>query len=235
MKSSLIVIPFWIPYITDQDKISFYIQFLEKIREKQYDKFTYLEKHHVVPKHAGGTDKIENIIRVSIQDHIALHFYRFLAYNEIGDKVAYEMRINDNANSAKIRSQLSIAANKSKKNLFWDHTWQSLQGKKGGKKGGLSNSLKQQLSRSQIGKLYGKKVGVSNQSLNLQIILKYSTTWTYKDNSIIVIESKESAIEIIKELQNFKPGSILKPSAFYKVLHGKRKQMYGWKYIISNT
>jgi hypothetical protein len=176
MKNSLIVIPFWIRYITDQDKISFYIQFLEKIREKQYDKFTYLEKHHVVPKHAGGTDKIENIIRVSIQDHIALHFYRFLAYNEIGDKVAYEMRINDNANSAKIRSQLSIAANKSKKNLFWDHTWQSLQGKKGGKKGGLSNSLKQQLSRSQIGKLYGKKVGVSNQSLNLQIILKYSTT-----------------------------------------------------------
>ena len=235
MKNSLILIPSWIPYITDQDKISFYPQFLEKIKAKQYDKCTYLEKHHVVPKHAGGTNKIENIIHVSIQDHIALHFYRFLAYNEIGDKVAYEMRINDNANSAKIRSQLSIAANKSKKNLFWDHTWQSLQGKKGGKKGGLSNSLKQQLSRSVIGKSYGKKVGISNQSLNLQIILKHSTTWIYKDNSIIVIESKESAIEIIKELQNFKPGSILNPSSFYKVLHGKRKQMYGWKYTISKT
>ncbi len=234
MKNFPIKIPLFIDYVPTHNTILFYTQYLEKIRKKQYDKSVYLEKHHVVPKHAGGTNKAENIIHVSVQDHIELHFYRFLAYNEIGDKVAYEMRVNDSAIAAQIRSQLSITANKLKKNLFWNSKWQSLQGKKGGKKGGLSNSLNQKLSRSKIGTLYGKKVGLSNQSFELQSILKYPTTWTYKDNFSIVIEKKESGSEIIRELQKLKPGSIVKPSAFYKVLHGKRKQMYGWKLILSN-
>lgn len=58
--------------------------------------------------------------------------------------------------------------------------------------------------------------------------------WTYKDNFSIVIEKKESGSKIIRKLQKLKPGSIVKPSIFYKVVHGKRKQMYGWKLIRSN-
>lgn len=118
MRNFPIKIPLFIDYVLNHNTILFYIQYLEKIRKKQYDKSVYLEKHHVVPKHAGGTNKAENIIHVSVQEHIALHFYQFLAYNEIGDKVAYEMRVNDSAIAAQIRSQLSITANKLKKKSF---------------------------------------------------------------------------------------------------------------------
>ena len=41
----------------------------------------------------------------------------------------------------------------------------------------------------------------------------------------------ESAAAIVRELERFKPGRIKKMSAFYKVLHGKREKMYGWKLV----
>ena len=44
--------------------------------------------HHLVPKHAGGTDDPENLIRVTVEEHAELHFARYLQYGEIGDWVA---------------------------------------------------------------------------------------------------------------------------------------------------
>ena len=44
--------------------------------------------HHIVPRHAGGTDDSENLIRVTAEEHAELHFARYLQYGEIGDWVA---------------------------------------------------------------------------------------------------------------------------------------------------
>ena len=45
--------------------------------------------HHIVPKHAGGTDDPENLIRVTVEEHAELHFARYLQYGELGDWLAY--------------------------------------------------------------------------------------------------------------------------------------------------
>ena len=44
--------------------------------------------HHIVPKHAGGTDDPENLIRVTVEEHAELHFARYLQYGEMGDWLA---------------------------------------------------------------------------------------------------------------------------------------------------
>lgn len=44
--------------------------------------------HHIVPKHAGGTDDPSNLVRVTVEEHAELHFARYLEYGEIGDWVA---------------------------------------------------------------------------------------------------------------------------------------------------
>ena len=44
--------------------------------------------HHIVPKHAGGTDDPDNLVRVTVEEHAELHFARYLQYGEENDWLA---------------------------------------------------------------------------------------------------------------------------------------------------
>lgn len=45
--------------------------------------------HHIVPRHAGGTDNPENLLKVTVEEHAELHFARYLQHGEMGDWMAY--------------------------------------------------------------------------------------------------------------------------------------------------
>ena len=46
-----------------------YTQFIEDLRIKQYTKETKLEKHRILPQHAGGTYEVNNVVLCSFEDH----------------------------------------------------------------------------------------------------------------------------------------------------------------------
>lgn len=46
-------------------------------------------KHHIVPKHAGGTNDSNNIIELSIKEHAEAHHLLFEKYGRIEDKLAW--------------------------------------------------------------------------------------------------------------------------------------------------
>ena len=48
----------------------------------------YRHKHHIVPKHAGGTDDPSNIVEVTPAEHAELHFARYLESGAWGDYCA---------------------------------------------------------------------------------------------------------------------------------------------------
>jgi hypothetical protein len=50
-----------------------YNNFIEECRIKYYDDSSIKHKHHIIPKHMGGTDDKENIILLSIEDHYIAH------------------------------------------------------------------------------------------------------------------------------------------------------------------
>ena len=159
--------------------MTIYEQFIEYCKSENFDSECY-EKHHIVPKHSGGTDDKENLIYLPPHIHTLSHYYRWLTFQEIGDKVAYEMRWNQDIESVKLRSQLAVETNKEKGNLFWNSEWQREQGLKGGTKGGSANTQNQFIARQKVGKTYGKQVGLSRQKSDLVEILKHSTTWKHK-------------------------------------------------------
>lgn len=68
-----------------------YTQFIEDLRRKQYTKETKLEKHRILPQHAGGTYDVNNVVLCSFEDHRLAHFYRYLAYEEKGDLIAWQL------------------------------------------------------------------------------------------------------------------------------------------------
>lgn len=51
-----------------------------------------MEKHHILPKHAGGDDNEKNIILFTTRQHILAHLLRFLEKGEMDDWKAYAFR-----------------------------------------------------------------------------------------------------------------------------------------------
>ena len=49
----------------------------------------YTHKHHIIPKHAGGTDDPSNIIELTIEEHALAHKKLFFIYGRWQDEIAY--------------------------------------------------------------------------------------------------------------------------------------------------
>ena len=47
-------------------------------------------KHHIVPKHMGGTDDPSNLVELTIEEHAQAHKKLFKQYGKIEDRLAYE-------------------------------------------------------------------------------------------------------------------------------------------------
>lgn len=75
-----------------------YEQFIchcREIEESQISSGIYLETHHIVPKHCGGSNSPDNLIRLSRKDHILAHFYRWISYESQKDRIAYYFMCGD--------------------------------------------------------------------------------------------------------------------------------------------
>lgn len=209
--------------------MTIYEQFIEYCKTENFDS-EYYEKHHIVPKHSGGTDEKENLIYLPPHIHTLTHYYRWLSFQEIGDKVAYEMRWNQDLESVKLRSQLAVKTNKEKGNLFWNSEWQREQGLKGGTRGGSANTQNQFLARRKVGKTYGKQVGLSRQKSDLVEILKHPTTWKHKTGFYVSLPPQESVSKLCEELQNIEYFDTPNKALIGKLLRGEKKQLYGWSF-----
>jgi hypothetical protein len=115
-----------------------YTQFIEHLHIKQYTKETKLEKHRILPQHASGTYEVNNVVLCSFEDHRLAHFYRYLAYEEKGDLIAWQLMSGQDEEArytlasyaGKIGGKASSEKNKAELKLFYSEEWQQLHGYK---------------------------------------------------------------------------------------------------------
>lgn len=50
-----------------------------------------LHRHHIIPKHSGGTDNLENYTYLTIREHIIAHFLLWKMHKNINDLRAMKM------------------------------------------------------------------------------------------------------------------------------------------------
>lgn len=86
-----------------------YQKFLEKYDNQSFLDGQYSERHHIIPKHSGGTNIKSNLIRLSIRQHCLAHFILFRMNGHLGDKLAYLMKSGQTDEGNKLRVQLSLA------------------------------------------------------------------------------------------------------------------------------
>lgn len=66
-----------------------YFAFMEKYKNQVIDKDVYTEKHHIIPRHAGGDDSKENIIVLTYRQHVFAHRLLWKAYIKSSDLMAW--------------------------------------------------------------------------------------------------------------------------------------------------
>jgi hypothetical protein len=71
-------------------------------------------KHHIIPKHAGGTDDPSNIVTLTIQEHAEAHFILYKTYGRWQDYIAW-LALENSIPKAKIIKLKQSLATKGKK------------------------------------------------------------------------------------------------------------------------
>ena len=72
---------------------------------------TIKHKHHIIPKHMGGTDDPENLIELTVEEHAEAHRELYEKYSKWQDKVAW-LSLSEQINSAE-RHHMIVSAPKS--------------------------------------------------------------------------------------------------------------------------
>lgn len=52
---------------------------------------TIYHKHHIIPRHMGGSDDPENLVSLTIEEHAEAHKVLYEQYGKIEDQIAYRM------------------------------------------------------------------------------------------------------------------------------------------------
>lgn len=151
--------------------------FLEKLKNKKYTEDQKLFKHRVLPGYLGGTYDPQNVIKISYEDHILIHYYRACEYGAekaFGDVLAFQLMSGQTEESkimiaraaGKLGGKKRAQLDKLIKRCMFDAAWQKEYGFKGA---GLRNLLSGHMTklndfinkempdlRSRAGKIGGK-------------------------------------------------------------------------------
>jgi len=208
-----------------------------------------IEKHHIIPKFDGGSDAADNIVLLTVKEHIIAHWIRWKILGKKGDYTSFLFRIGDTEEALAYRSKMVLEARQKDKQEgkgFYSSVFQSTMGSRGGPKGGSSNSESQFKARQRVGQTYGRRTGIQNQSSSLYNFVSNFSIWAFSKKAnmerrvndrgpelFYLITPKEGFADITRTLNAFVPNSIPKEgiASMHKLVLGLRPQMYGWRIV----
>lgn len=74
--------------------------------------------HHIVPKHAGGTDHPSNLVKLTIQEHAEAHRLLWEQYGRLEDKMAWKLLAGQGEEGWRIGQELARQANLGDNNIM---------------------------------------------------------------------------------------------------------------------
>jgi hypothetical protein len=162
---------------------------------------TIYHKHHIIPKHAGGTDEPENLIILTIEEHAEAHRILFELYGRKEDEIAWKA----------LSGQIKISEAKKQA--------QKLGAIKGGKITGprpkkISEQGRKNMSAGQKGKII-------TQQHKKNVVDQVSRWWEFI--------SPDGKIFIEKNKNEFCKLHNLTPNSMSLVAQGKQSHHKGWK------
>ena len=116
-----------------------FIDFFKWRNENFPNRVGKIHKHHILPKHAGGSSDGETVVLNTVE-HSIVHYLRYLKYGQTKDLTAYHMLSgNFESLSQYAGRQAAKVCRKNKKNSFFDPILHKKAASKGGKVTGAKN------------------------------------------------------------------------------------------------
>jgi hypothetical protein len=206
-----------------------------------------VEKHHIIPRFEGGTDAPENIVLLTVKEHVIAHWLRWKVLGKSQDYSAFLFRIGDTEGALELRRQAVIDArqrDRINKCGFFNKEFQREMGTRGGPTGGARNTEAQFRARQEVGLRYGRATGLGNQGQFLSEFVANFSIWAYSANAatgkrgairdderFYLVSPKEAFVDITEVLNTFVPNSVKNSASMHKVVYGERSQMYGWRIV----
>jgi hypothetical protein len=206
-----------------------------------------VEKHHIIPRFDGGTNKPENIVFLTVKEHVIAHWLRWKVLGKSQDYSAFLFRIGDTEEALELRRQAVIEArerDRINQHGFFNREFQRDMGKRGGSKGGAQNTEAQFCARQKVGLAYGRETGLGNQGEILSEFVAKFSIWAYSakaatekrgairdDEQFYLVSPKQAFADITKVLNTFVPNSVTNSASMHKLVYGERPQMYGWRIV----
>lgn len=109
-----------------------YEQFRKYVSQLSYHSDIMVEYHHEPPHHTGrSSNSSEMNVIASLEHHALLHYYRWLSFGEIQDKITWLWRKGQDEEARKLMNQKRIKTCKETKSGFCNSQLQSRLGRKG--------------------------------------------------------------------------------------------------------
>ena len=104
-------------------------------------------KHHIIPRHAGGTDEPSNLVELTIEEHAEAHKILYEQYGRPEDKLAWQCLSGMLSKEEIISARMSLAG--------------KIGGALGGRKGKGKKQTKDWIEKR---KVFGEKNGMYGKS-----------------------------------------------------------------------
>lgn len=85
-----------------------YFAFIEKYKNQVFEKGVYTEVHHIIPRHAGGDDSKENLIRLDYKQHTFAHRLLWKIHKRSGDYMAWLMMSKQEESTVVARGKANV-------------------------------------------------------------------------------------------------------------------------------
>lgn len=216
------------------DRNNAYFKFIDECRNKTYSDDTQMQLHHIIPKYVFKSnasaediefrDSLENLIALSVADHIKAHELLYAIYENEQDKGATLMLSNWEDESRSIWKKLGAEAThklmRERGQTFWSSDYQKEMSRRS-----LSRPDAIETRRK------GGRVGGINVHLNIAIKKTNKYVFSYNGIPVLCIINCNLGTHVIDELNKHQPTKIARVSP---LLNGSRKTAYGWSCVRLN-
>lgn len=127
----------YIQQLRNTENIKISIQKLERNKNFKADQKNKFEKHHIIPRHSGGSNDPSNIVLVTKREHLIAHWIRWKVFDEDGDYRAFLFRKSIPGEVSDRQIQNVLISREIEKELrirFFSSEFQREMGKRGGAK-----------------------------------------------------------------------------------------------------
>lgn len=174
-----------------------YFKAVEKFKKQEIAKGVYTEQHHIIPRYAGGSDSLDNLVVVTYRQHLFLHKVLYAWLRNPQDQAAVRLMTSvDGDKKAILSSMAGKIGGKKNKESGWIYELGKTFGPINGRRNVISGNLDliRHLANNEIQRKKVSELGRYNVESG-RILISLEAAWAANRGRKFTEEQRQAARE----------------------------------------